>query len=71
MVGKARRAPQRAGARAGFTTRRHLGGSGVGLTVSREVLNTLGGTISFCSAVPYGTVVTILLSIDHDHSGNL
>lgn len=40
---------------AGVTTRRDQGGSGVGLTVSREIVKNLGGTLHLEQARPRGT----------------
>lgn len=45
----------------GFTSRRSRGGSGVGLTVAREILEGLGGTLSLASANPRGTCARINL----------
>jgi signal transduction histidine kinase len=45
----------------GFTSRRSRGGSGVGLTVAREILEDLGGTLSLASATPRGTCARINL----------
>ena len=42
-----------------FTTREVGCGTGMGLTVTREIVNGAGGTIEFDSSVDSGTVVTI------------
>ena len=45
----------------GFTSRRERGGSGVGLTVAREITENLGGTLSLSEAEPRGTCARIHL----------
>lgn len=45
----------------GFTSRRERGGSGVGLTVAREITENLGGTLSLGHASPRGTCASIHL----------
>lgn len=45
----------------GFTSRRERGGSGVGLTVAREITENLGGTLSLSHASPRGTCACIHL----------
>ncbi|NRA02749.1 MAG: hypothetical protein HRU00_09140 [Myxococcales bacterium] len=44
---------------AGYTTRRDQGGSGVGLTVAREIASTLGGTLDLDPAPERGTRATL------------
>ena len=44
---------------AGFTTRRAEGGLGIGLTVSREILEGLGGSLDLSPGVEGGTRATI------------
>ncbi len=46
---------------AGFSTRKGNGGSGFGLTVSRRIIESLGGTIGLVSRSGRGTRVTISL----------
>ncbi|MFL2936024.1 MAG: ATP-binding protein [Myxococcota bacterium] len=45
----------------GFTSRRGRGGSGVGLTVAREITENLGGTLSLSHASPRGTCACLHL----------
>ncbi|MFP6641362.1 MAG: ATP-binding protein [Myxococcota bacterium] len=50
----------------GFTTRRKRGGSGIGLTVAREILENLGGTLFLNAATPKGTCARIHLPLAHE-----
>jgi signal transduction histidine kinase len=43
----------------GFTTRDDRGGSGVGLTISREIVEALGGTVELASDPSGGTRATV------------
>ncbi|MEE8474741.1 MAG: sensor histidine kinase [Myxococcota bacterium] len=43
----------------GFSTRREVGGLGVGLSVSREIIEALGGSIAIVSQPGIGTRVTL------------
>jgi signal transduction histidine kinase len=43
----------------GFSTRREVGGLGVGLSVSREIIEALGGSIAIASQPGIGTRVTL------------
>jgi signal transduction histidine kinase len=53
---------------AGFTTRSDQGGSGVGLAVCREIVESLGGCIHLSSSLTSGTVVTVILPIHGERS---
>jgi PAS domain S-box-containing protein len=44
-----------------FTTRRDLGGTGLGLSVSSNIIKNHGGTIAFASELGKGTTVTVRL----------
>jgi signal transduction histidine kinase len=55
---------------AGFTTRSEQGGSGIGLTVAREILRALGGSIKLGPALPCGTLATVLLPIGPGSKAN-
>ncbi|MEE2704445.1 MAG: ATP-binding protein [Myxococcota bacterium] len=48
---------------AGYTTRREQGGSGVGLTVAREIVSTLGGTLELDPAPDRGTRATLRIPV--------
>jgi signal transduction histidine kinase len=48
----------------GFTTREGAGGSGIGLTVSREIVESLGGTIELRSEAGAGTVAQVRLPLE-------
>ena len=43
-----------------FTTRRHLGGSGLGLSISKRLVESAGGEMRFDSVEGRGTTVTVL-----------
>lgn len=44
-----------------FTTKRDIGGTGLGLSVSAGIVKELGGTLEFSSTPGFGTVVTLRL----------
>lgn len=44
-----------------FTTKRDIGGTGLGLSVSAGIVKELGGTLDFSSTPGFGTVVTLRL----------
>jgi polar amino acid transport system substrate-binding protein len=46
-----------------FTTRREVGGTGLGLSVSTRIIEEHGGTLHFASEPGHGTVVTITLPV--------
>ena len=50
----------------GFTTRADSGGSGVGLAISREIVESLGGRIDLSSSPVSGTIATVQLPINGD-----
>ena len=47
-----------------FTTRSQAGGSGMGLSLCRNIIESHGGTIHLSSQVGYGTIVSITLPVD-------
>jgi signal transduction histidine kinase len=47
----------------GFTTRAQSGGSGIGLTIARDILSGLGGGIQLGPGQPCGTLATIVFPI--------
>jgi signal transduction histidine kinase len=47
----------------GFTTRAQSGGSGIGLTIARDILSGLGGGIQLRPGQPCGTLATVLFPI--------
>ncbi len=55
---------------AGFTTRSEQAGSGIGLTIAREILNALGGWVKLGPAQPCGTLATVLLPIGPGSKAN-
>ncbi|HAD04168.1 MAG TPA: hypothetical protein DCF93_05855 [Desulfuromonas sp.] len=46
-----------------FTTRRQVGGTGLGLSVSTRIIEEHGGTLHFASSPEGGTVVTVALPV--------
>jgi signal transduction histidine kinase len=54
--------------KAGFTTRAAQGGSGIGLTVCQEIVESLGGCIHLSSKLSSGTVATVQLPVHHERS---
>ena len=53
----------------GFTTRDDRGGSGVGLAISREIVEALGGTIELASDPGGGTRATVRIPARHGGRG--
>jgi signal transduction histidine kinase len=52
----------------GFSTRLDVGGSGVGLSVAREIVSALGGTIELANAMGCGTRATIRIPAKGDET---
>jgi len=53
----------------GFTTRDDRGGSGVGLAISREIVEALGGTVELASDPGGGTRATVRIPARHEGRG--
>ncbi len=49
----------------GFSTRLDQGGSGIGLTVAREIVESLGGSIELTDAAEGGTRATVRVPVTH------
>jgi len=49
-----------------FTTKQHSGGIGLGLSISKKIIEEHGGRLTFTSEVDKGTTVDIIIPIKHN-----
>ena len=51
-----------------FTTKRHIGGTGLGLSVSSQIILNHGGSLTFESIVGEGTTATVTLPLNKERT---